>query len=244
MAIDGSTFLMMAGALAAGGVGGWVMQERASDAAHATREPNVALPPATAAPPPGPIPVDVVEAASSNAVTACDDSVGAAGECPSVGPADEGVCANLIQSRCGDFKAAFKPKVAERAVACLRQLKGNERCDPARINRCGHAALMAACPEPAPPLKGTLQPANANQPASVTLTREGSAASPLTQVCENLVKSCGAPLSPTVSDCRQTLTGMNETGRASMVECVTTHCAERGLLGCEAVKKAPLAQAQ
>jgi hypothetical protein len=167
---------------------------------------------------------------------ACDDSVGTPEECPSVGPADES-CANIIFKRCSEYKAAFKPKVAQEAVACLRRLKAHERCDPARINLCGHRALMAACAEPAANTKGRLVRATGTKPATVHLTEDPNADdSPLTATCERVIKSCaGQPMTPTLADCRQTLTGMNESGRASMVACVAVHCRERGLLGCEAV---------
>jgi hypothetical protein len=66
--------------------------------------------------------------------------------------------------------------------------------------------------------------------------------SPLSATCERVLKSCsGQPLPPTLAECRQTLAGMNEAGRASMLECVTKHCQERGLLGCEAVPMAGIA---
>jgi hypothetical protein len=239
MAIDGTTFLVVAATLAAGGVGGWVVHERTANSPddRAPATPPV-LPSAT--PAEAPVSVEVVEAATGAAV--CDDSVGTAEACPSVGPSDEGICANTILKRCNEFKMAFKPRVAQQAVACLRQLKANERCDPARINQCGHAALMAACPESAPPSKGTFVPATGTRPASVTLAAESvTDSSPLTKTCENLVKSCGPPLSPTLNDCRQTLAGMTELGRASLVECVTAHCTTRGLLGCEAFPKAAVA---
>lgn len=231
MAIDGTAFLVIAGALAAGGVGGWVVHERTGKSATVVPVPSSVLPKAT--PSEGPVSVEIIEPATG--AVPCDDSVGAAEACPSVGPSDEGLCANTILKRCNDFKAAFKPKVAEQAVACLRLLKPQERCDPARINQCGHAALMAACPEPVPPSKGTFVAATGTRPARLTLSAEAVAASsPLTNTCENLIKSCGPPLKPTLNDCRQTLAGMNQQGRASLVECVTAHCAERGLLGCEA----------
>jgi hypothetical protein len=50
------------------------------------------------------------------------------------------------------------------------------------------------------------------------------------------VKSCaGQPLTPTLADCRQTLTGMTESGRNNMFACMTKHCQDKGLLGCEAL---------
>lgn len=243
MAIDRSNFLLVAGALAAGGIGGWAFREQGLK-----REPTT---PVVAEPikpqpklPEGPVSVAVVEPMSGAAV--CDDSVGVAEECPSVGPSDEGGCANTILKRCTDFKAAFKPKVAQAAVACLRQLKANERCDATRINACGHAALMAACPEPAPAPKATLQPASGTASATVTLAADPAApASPLAKTCEGIVKACaGHALGPTVNDCKQTLAGMNDSGRASTADCVVAHCSDRGLLGCEGVQRVATALAR
>jgi len=160
-------------------------------------------------------------------------------ECPSVGPSDEGICANTIMKRCNEFKSAMKPRVAAQAVACLRALKGNERCDAARINQCGHSALMSACQEAPRAQKGLFHPATGTEPATVTLVEDTTPdPSLLTAACNNIMRSCGEKSSnPTLMDCRQTLAGMNEMGRASMVDCVSAHCSDRGLYGCEAVPK-------
>jgi hypothetical protein len=237
MAADRSSFLVIAAALAAGAVGGWALRER-NPALPDPRAESDAKP--IAAPAPTPLMVEVTDPVAASSA-ACDDSVGASEECPSVGPSDEGMCANVIYKRCGDYKSALKPRVAQRAVACLKQLKGNERCDAVRINQCGHAALMAACPEPTPPAKGAYLAGAGVQPASFTLAKPPqTGASSLTKSCVGLTKTCsGQPLGPSVEDCRQTLAGMNEAGRASTLECAAGHCSDRGLLGCEAVTKAP-----
>lgn len=238
MAIDRSNFLLIAGALAAGGVGGWAYRDRAPRAATA---PVATVTPAAkpSATPPGPVPVTLIDASVADAPV-CDDARGTPEECPSVGPSDEGVCANTILKRCQEFKAAFEPKVAAQAVACLRALKPSDRCDAARINQCGHLALMAACPEPAPPTKAQLQNASGNEPPTVTIALDTTKpASPVATACESIQKACGGQaLSPTPADCRQTLAGLNDVGRANMVDCVTAHCTDRGLYGCEAAPKA------
>lgn len=241
MAIDRSDFLILASTLAAGGAGGWFVRDRSPD--MRPPPPLTAPPPAppSAAPvPSGPIPVTVVDPTAGSA-PACDDGQGTPEQCPSVGPADEGMCANVIFKRCNDFKLAFKPRVATLAVACLRALKGNERCDPARVNQCGHMALMAACPTVAPPLKGELSNATGGAPATVTLASDPSAApSPVVEACQRILTACSKqPLAPTLPDCLQTLAGLNDVGRASMVDCASAHCADRGLYGCEAVAKLP-----
>ncbi len=236
MAADRPNFLLIAGAMAAGGVGVWAAQEYRVVPKNATPSSPAPADSASVTPSAEPVPSTVVVVDPEAAEPACDDSQGAPGNCPSVGPSDES-CANVIFKRCNEYKAAFKPKVAQEAVACLQRLKPQERCDPARINLCGHRALMAACPEPAPATKGKYIGATAKAPATVELTDDPDAeGSPLTKTCENVLSSCsGQPLPPTLAECRQTLAGMNETGRANMLACVSKHCQERGLLGCEAV---------
>jgi len=244
--IDRSQFYLLTAALAAGGTATACDLETlmgrplgGAAPAPAAAPASSAPPAATSAAPAGPIEVTIVEQSLSPAATPCDDSLGTPEACPNTDPSDEGICPNLIGRRCNEFKATMKPRVATHAVACLRALKGTERCDPARINRCGHAALMSACPEPARPKKGTYHAATAAQPATVTVAPEPSGeSSPVGEACKTIVKSCGdAPLAPTMADCRQTLAGMNELGRAFMIDCVSNHCLDRGLYGCEAVPK-------
>ena len=238
MSIERTNFLFIAGALATGAVGGWVYRDH--DAGAARMALANATPPASASEttPPGPIAVTVMDARLL-AAPVCDDSQGTPEECPTLGPSDESPCANVILKRCQDFKAAFAPKVATQAVTCLRALRHSERCDPARVNQCGHLALMAACPAPTSPLKAQLQNAAGSEAPIVTIALDASApASLVAGACESILKRCGSnPLNPTLTDCRQTLAGLNEVGRASMVECVSTHCKDRGLYACEAVLK-------
>jgi hypothetical protein len=60
--------------------------------------------------------------------------------------------------------------------------------------------------------------------------------------CSSILRSCGEKSgNPTLADCRMTLAGLNDTGRANMVDCVSAHCSDRGLYACEAVAKAPKA---
>jgi hypothetical protein len=224
MIIEKSGFLLMAGTLAAGSVGGWL----AHDAKAHRERAEFAGPPTTAVP--------LVSASAPSVIVAsdrvpvpvppsCDDSVGTVEDCPAMGPADEGVCTNYAAKRCSEFKSAFKPRVAQAAVACVKTLKGNAACDPTRVNLCGHSALMAACPAPVPDPK-------------MTDSTGAVLSSAVDSSCETILKGCaGQPLSPTLADCRQTLSGMSDFGRASMVECMATHCGDKGLLGCEATKK-------
>lgn len=229
MSVDRTTFLLMAGALAAAGCDTNFGRAPAPTPAPA---PIAALPAA-------PITVDIVQPAPAAGAPVCDDTQGTAEECPSVGPSDEGVCPSIITKRCNDFKATMKPRVAAQAVACLRALKRNERCDAARINQCGHVALMSACQESPRAQKGTFQAAGGATPATVTVVPDATPdTSPVVAACNNILRSCGEKsLNPTLADCRQTLAGLNETGRANMVDCVSAHCSDKGLYGCEALPK-------
>ena len=218
MIIERSGFLLIASTLAAGGVGGWLAHD-----VKTQRAADVPPPPAQVASVPAVEP-KVVVVEHTPPPPLCDDTAGTPEDCPAMGPADEGVCSNIAAKRCADFKASFKPKVAQAAVSCLRSLRGNALCDPARVNLCGHSALMAACPD-APP-------ASASSDAGVV-----TPPSPVATACDNIIKACAQPLGPTPADCRQTLSGMTDSGRANMVECMATHCADKGLLGCEATKK-------
>jgi len=224
MIIEKSGFLLMAGTLAAGGVGGWLAHDAKShrERAQFAEPPTTAMPVVAAS---ASAPAVIVASDRVPAPPACDDNVGTAEDCPAMGPADEGVCTNFAAKRCAEFKSAFKPKVAQAAVACIKTLKGNAACDPARVNLCGHSALMAACPAPIP------------DPKSIDSTG-AVLSSPVDSACESIVKGCaGQPLLPNLADCRQTLSGMSDFGRANMVECMATHCGDKGLLGCEAAKK-------
>jgi hypothetical protein len=144
--------------------------------------------------------------------------VGSPAACPPPGwPAEEGGCGALPTKRCEDYKKAFKPRVAERAVACINALNPAQRCDPNRLNLCGHTALMAACSiveEPEAP---------------------DAAADEITTQCNAIARGCeGVSPGPTMRDCRVTLDGMGALGRERMVACMKTHCNDRGLLFCEA----------
>lgn len=233
MVVDRASFLLMAGALATIGCDTNLGRAPAPAPVAPAAAPSAPLPST-------PITVDILQPAAVTGAAVCDDSQGTAEECPSVGPSDEGVCPNLIMKRCSDFKAAMKPRVAAQAVACLRALKANERCDPARINQCGHTALMSACPEPPRPQKGQFQAASGSQPASVAIVPDTTPdPSPVAAACSTILRSCGEKSgSPTLADCRMTLAGLNEIGRANMVDCVSAHCSDRGLYGCEALPKA------
>jgi hypothetical protein len=219
MVIDRTSFLVTVGSLLVGGAGGYYAGERNV----LQLSPQVAgvtdlQPPSR----PSPAPVATSAAPAAPPPPVCDDTVGTAGDCPAaIYPSDEGVggCGALPTKRCQDFKQTMKPRVAERAVACLNALNPGLRCDATRLNLCAHSALMNACPEP----EGT---AVAGVPATDDLSAR----------CAALVQGCGATsLAPSVRECRATLAGLSVFGRDQMATCMKTHCADKGLVGCESV---------
>lgn len=230
MELDPKRFFLYAGVLAAGGVGGYYASQRGL----VPKPVTTALTPTTQ--PEGqpvverdPHPTPANAATLSSAMPAapgptCDDSVGAPEDCPLGAPTAEGEgCGNYAQNRCKEFKASFKPKVATAAVDCLRRLKPHELCDKARVDLCGHLSLTHACPEPVEP-----RLADTPRPGSVDV------------ICTAILDGCqGAPLGPTMSDCRQTLSGMTDVGRARMTACMKKACTTKGLLGCEALAEPP-----
>ena len=213
MVISSATFFAVTAALAAGGgVGYFVSQSH-------VLEPRPEMlhegPPIVVQ-----MPFVAAGSASPPAAPLCDDSVGTPAACPGPGySAEEGGCGVLTMKRCNEFKAAFKPKVAERAVECVNALKPNERCDVARLNLCGHLALVNAC-----------------APADDVAGADAAAAGSVTAACQDVIRGCGgASLGPTMIDCRQTVAGLNDVGRANLSSCMKTHCSDKGLLGCEGV---------
>jgi hypothetical protein len=167
--------------------------------------------------------------------------VGTPADCPPSGApsaSDEGICGpggSLAAKRCKDFKEAFKPKVAEAAVACLRKLTGKQVCDAARVNKCGHEALMLSCQEPVAVQRSYASSGNLSQEPAPQGAAPGS---PVVAQCDAILKGCAGTV-PGVSlvDCTRTLSGMNDAGRSAMVECMKTHCADRGLYACEASRE-------
>jgi hypothetical protein len=214
MQIDPKSFFILVVTLGAGGAAGFEASEKhvffpPPPPPPTPPAPVVTIaPPASTPPPPPPKPV-----------ATCDDMVGAAAACPPPGwPAEEGGCGALPTKRCEDYKSSLKPRVAERAVACINALNPNQRCDRDRLNLCGHAALMSAC---------SILP---EAPDSTD-----AAPDELTTRCTAIVQACGGiSLSATLRDCRDTLAGMSAAGRDRMATCMKTHCTDKGLLFCEA----------
>jgi hypothetical protein len=211
MQVDRTGYLMFITSFAIGGVGGYVASEK-DMVPHLSPRP-ASTPAAVTA---EPMRADAGPAASAAPVAApvvdagpaCDDSSGEVDACPPIGlPTVEGGCGGYANTRCNDFKQTMKPRVAKAAVACLNKLNGSERCDPKRVDLCAHLALMSACEDNAPGV---------------------------TQSCDAIAVVCkGAPIPPSIAECRRAMSGLKEVGRESMLDCTKKHCADKGVLGCE-----------
>jgi len=230
MFVEKGKFLLALGGLAAGGAGGYYVSDHhvvdklrapyASNAAGESVGVANAMPATPAAGPVRPAP-------------SCDDMVGAPAACPPPPySADESGCAPVAKNRCEDFKASMKPRIAEQAVACVLALTPAQQCDPKRVDLCGHNALMNACTPPPQQAAATGGATAAGTPAT-TPASPGAATTDdeLGSRCRSIALSC-----PAISerDCEATLTGMTAVGRERMSRCLSTHCSDKGLIGCEA----------
>lgn len=71
---------------------------------------------------------------------ACSDDVGKPGDCRKASCSLQFVC-----TQCEAYKKYFKPRVAERAVACVVGQSKNQARDGCRTYQCGDEALSGAC---------------------------------------------------------------------------------------------------
>ncbi|MBL8609038.1 MAG: hypothetical protein JNL38_17055 [Myxococcales bacterium] len=71
---------------------------------------------------------------------ACSDDVGKPGDCKKANCSLQFVC-----TQCEAYKKYFKPRVAERAVACIVGQTRNQARDGCRTYQCGDEALGGAC---------------------------------------------------------------------------------------------------
>jgi hypothetical protein len=211
MHVDKGAFFLAVSTLAVGGLGGYAAAK--SGVLDRPPSPGAAERQSVSPPPPGSVAREVLP---EQRAPVCDDMVGSPAACPPPGySADEGGCDALPTKRCEEFKRTMKPRVAEHAVACLDALSPSQRCDPNRLNACAHVALMSAC-------------------AADDSTMTAPPLDDLASRCQAIVQTCaGTLLAPVARDCRATLSGMTALGRDRMVSCMTSHCTDRGLLGCE-----------
>jgi hypothetical protein len=76
---------------------------------------------------------------------ACNDDRGTPGDCKAVKLAGGCRSFQFICDQCEAYKRYFKPKVAERAVACVVAQSRTQLRDGCRTYECGDEALKSAC---------------------------------------------------------------------------------------------------
>ena len=52
-----------------------------------------------------------------------------------------------------------------------------------------------------------------------------------TPACDSITNACATA---SVPECRLAMSGLREIGRETLVECTKKHCADKGIVGCEA----------
>lgn len=77
-----------------------------------------------------------------------DESVGNPGNCQSLNIDKSCAPFPFINSACADSAKFMKPKIAERAVACIRTRSPKQLCDAMSVYDCKDDALHTACPDP------------------------------------------------------------------------------------------------
>lgn len=124
-----------------------------------------------------------------NASICGGDDVGTPGSCG--GLKFDKSCAPFpfVTEACDDAIKYYKPKIAERAVACIQKQSPKKLCDAMSTYHCKDVALRSACIDPS---------ADAS--------------------CNAIIAKCP---STSMSECRGYLSGMNDSGRAEMIKCMT-----------------------
>ena len=77
-----------------------------------------------------------------------DESVGNPGNCKTLNIDKSCAPFPFINEACADSAKFMKPKIAERAVACIRTKAPKQLCDAMSVYDCKDDALHTACPDP------------------------------------------------------------------------------------------------
>jgi hypothetical protein len=77
----------------------------------------------------------------------CSDAAGTPASCASMQRCKDGDFP-FTREKCEAYRRLFKPKIAERAIACLVKLTRASVCDACNTYRCGDFALKGSCPDP------------------------------------------------------------------------------------------------
>jgi hypothetical protein len=130
----------------------------------------------------------------------CNDNVGKPGACVFKAPGPQCESFSDIANECKMIAKSFKPKVAERAIDCMKQKSGTAAiCEFALASRCASEAIRTGvCPE---------------KTADVA--------------CQQAVNNCssgrgGSPLS--LDECRAAYSSVQAKHKKKMMSCVSEFC--------------------
>jgi hypothetical protein len=130
----------------------------------------------------------------------CNDNVGKPGACTFKAPGPQCESFSGIGNECKSIVKAFKPKVAERAVDCMKQKSGTPAiCEFALASRCASEAIRnGVCPD---------KTADVECQKAVTKCSSGRGGSPLT-----------------MDECRAAYSAVQTKSRKKMMSCVSEFC--------------------
>ena len=93
-------------------------------------------------------PVSSGKKKSPKPVCGVDENVGNPGNCQALNIDKSCAPFPFINSACADSAKFMKPKIAERAIACIRTKSPKQLCDAMSVYDCKDDALHTACPDP------------------------------------------------------------------------------------------------
>ena len=143
--------------------------------------------------------------------TGCGDATGSPASCKAMAAPRGCGSFPFPRSKCDGFTASMKPKIAERAVACVVALSGKDVCDACLTYRCGYEALMSACVDASADVDCAAIVKSCAGPNPSGPSRRAPARAPTAPTTTPTV---------TLTECRAYLSGLAPTGRHKMVQCM------------------------
>lgn len=219
MQIDRARFLLLTASLAGAAGPGCSANSPEGPATPAPSTSTTATDPGalTSAPEPDPTSTDPVVAIPTSAPTVdpvttaepvttsqpssgtCDNDTGTIPACSIAGPPGP-FCEGLTDAKaaCKGYKAALRPAIAAKAVACLNAGSGKQAiCDYQLLEACSTASIRTAC----------INPSTATS-------------------CNNVVAACSGNQwgKITMNDCQSLLSAVKDGKKQSMVTCMMEGC--------------------
>jgi hypothetical protein len=125
---------------------------------------------------------------------ACDDTADSLVSCTGVEPTDCDGLEGFLSSECEMLEFNLKPALANLARNCMIALEPPELCVTTNTDACVLLALESSCPDPE-----------------------------ADDECTTIATACGDS-SPASDTCSAALSGMTQSGRDQMVQCMTAPC--------------------